>query len=248
MKKIVIIPARYSSSRLPGKPLLDIEGEPMVVRVCQSIPAGDFDQVVVATDDERIEQAVTQAGFAVVMTSAEHVSGTDRLQEAAEKLGLDEEDIVINLQGDEPLMPADNLKQVANLLGASPQAQVATLYVNESVSELSNPNAVKLVEALNHQVLYFSRAGIPFDRDNGRQSNATIKRHVGVYAYRKSALDRFVSYPEGQLEHLEKLEQLRFMENGDIIVAEQAQLPIPPGVDTAEDLEKVRLVFAQRSL
>lgn len=248
MKKVVIIPARYSSSRLPGKPLLDIGGQPMIVRVCQAVDASLFDAVIVATDDPRIQKSVQNAGYQVVMTAADHTSGTDRLQEAAAALHLDDEDIVINLQGDEPLMPLANLSQVADLLVKCPEAEVATLFVTEPAHEAGNPNVVKMVTALNQRVLYFSRAGIPFDRDGLHQSDAQIKRHVGLYAYRKSALDKFVSYAEGELEQLEKLEQLRFMENGDVIVAEQARDTIPAGVDTAEDLEQVRLLFAQRSL
>lgn len=246
MKKVVIIPARYSSSRLPGKPLQDIAGKPMIIRVCESVSAELFSQVVVATDDERIEACVKEAGFSVVMTKEDHVSGTDRLQEAATKLGLSDDDIIINLQGDEPLMPVENLNQVADLLEASLSASVATLYETVSVDEADNPNIVKLVEGADRQVLYFSRAGIPFDRDKIRSSSDKLKRHVGVYAYRKRALDLFVKYPEGQLEGLEKLEQLRFMENGHSIVAEKSSLPIPIGVDTPEDLEAVRKIYLDK--
>ncbi|TCS42569.1 3-deoxy-manno-octulosonate cytidylyltransferase [Reinekea marinisedimentorum] len=245
MKKVVIIPARYSSSRLPGKPLQDIAGKPMIIRVCEAVDASLFSDVVVATDDKRIEDCVKRAGYEVVMTKEDHVSGTDRLQEAASKLGLAAEDIIINLQGDEPLMPVDNLSQVARLLENSAGASVATLYETVAVKEAGNPNIVKLVEGKNHRVLYFSRAGIPFDRDNVRTGADVLKRHVGVYAYRKSALDEFVTYPEGELESLEKLEQLRFMENGHSIVAEKSVLPIPVGVDTAEDLEAVRKLFEE---
>ncbi len=248
MKKIVIIPARYSSSRLPGKPLKDIEGLPMVVRVCQSVDRSRFDDVVVATDDERIKNSVEKQGYKVVMTKPDHVSGTDRLQEAASLLELNDEDIVINLQGDEPLMPSENLQQVAKLLEISVEASVATLYEEMSVQgNLTNPNIVKLVKDKNDRVLYFSRSGIPFDRDNVRESDAVFKRHVGIYAYRKSALDRFVKYSEATLEIMEKLEQLRFMENGEAIVAQKALLPIPVGVDTEEDLQAVRELFKEKS-
>ena len=213
MKKVVIIPARYSSSRLPGKPLQDIAGKPMIIRVCEAVDASLFSDVVVATDDKRIEDCVKRAGYKVVMTKEDHVSGTDRL--------------------------------VARLLENSAGASVATLYETVAVKEAGNPNIVKLVEGKNHRVLYFSRAGIPFDRDNVRTGADVLKRHVGVYAYRKSALDEFVTYPEGELESLEKLEQLRFMENGHSIVAEKSVLPIPVGVDTAEDLEAVRKLFEE---
>ena len=247
MKSVVIIPARFSSTRLPGKPLMDIAGEPMIVRVCQAVASSGFDHLCVATDDERIEKAVNSAGFQAVMTSSAHVSGTDRLQEAASIKGLEADDIVVNLQGDEPLMPVKNLIQVRDLLKANASAAVATLFVQESLAEIDNANAVKLVTDRFGQVLYFSRAGIPFDRDRSQTTDDTFKRHVGIYAYRKSALDQFVQYAEGALEKLEKLEQLRFMENGQSIVAQEALEGIPPGVDTQEDLERVRLRFAQRS-
>ena len=244
MKKVVIIPARYSSARLPGKPLKDIAGVPMIVRVCQSVSSGYFDQVVVATDDERIFNVVQKHGFRALMTRADHVSGTDRLQEAAAQLLLAAQDIVINLQGDEPLMPADNLQQVAALLTAEPGAAVATLYEMTTGREhFNNPNIVKLVTDDQQRVLYFSRAPIPFDRDAAPGAEVSFKRHVGLYAYRREALDRFVSYPEAGLEQLEKLEQLRFMANGDVLVAQQAQKPIPVGVDTEEDLRVVRALF-----
>lgn len=248
MKKILIIPARYSSTRLPGKPLKDIAGLPMIVRVCQVATGEDFDQIVVATDDSRIFDVVEAHGYQVVMTKADHISGTDRLQEAASLLGLDADDIIVNLQGDEPLMPYPNLLQVMQLLIDKPQADVATLFEPMSVDiGLANPNMVKLVQAYNDEVLYFSRAGIPFDRDQQRQEGATVKRHVGIYAYRKKALDAFVRYPEGMLEHLEKLEQLRFMEHGHRIVAVQASHTIPVGVDTEDDLVLVRRHFESAS-
>ena len=249
MKKIIVIPARFASTRLPGKPLKDIQGKPMVVRVVEAAMRADVDDVVVATDDEKIKNAVEGAGFKVVMTKTTHVSGTDRLQEAAAKLGLANEDIVINLQGDEPLMPADNLEQVSELLLNHPDAAVATLFEEEVRSEsVNDPNKVKLVQGQGSNVLYFSRAPIPFNRDSVSESTATIKRHVGIYAYRKSALDEFVTYKEGQLESLEKLEQLRFMENGASIVAEKAVRPIPAGVDTQEDLEQVIAIFKDKKV
>lgn len=244
MQKVIIIPARFSSTRLPGKPMLDIAGKPMIVRVCEAASAAPVDQIVVATDDARIQAIVREHGFEAIMTRADHVSGTDRLQEAAQILGLAADDLIINLQGDEPLMPADNLNQVAQLLVRHPEASVATLYELIAV-ELGrdNPNMVKLVQAENDAVLYFSRSAIPFDRDGLAGPEHFLKRHVGLYAYRKSALDLFVTYGEGQLERFEKLEQLRFMEHGHRIVAQKSLLPIPIGVDTAEDLEQVKLAF-----
>lgn len=248
MKKVVIIPARFQSTRLPGKPLKDIFGKPMIVRVCESVDKKQFDQVCVATDDERILKAVKDSGFHAVMTSDQHVSGTDRLFEASQTLNLAPEDIVINLQGDEPLMPTSNLTQVADLLMAHPQASVSTVYEPMARDQITNPNAVKMVADVNQRVLYFSRAAIPFDRDGTETASAdvSVKRHVGLYAYRQSALAAFNDYPESALERLEKLEQLRFMENGYVIVADVAYESVPAGVDTLEDLESVRLVYKKR--
>lgn len=249
MATIIMIPARYSSSRLPGKPLLDIGGQPMVVRVAMAVQACGADQVVIATDDEKIRHVVSHAGFSVAMTRADHPSGTDRLQEAAEQLGLNPDDIIVNVQGDEPLMPVDNVLQVAQLLEKNPQAQVATLYEPvTSLAMVTNPNAVKLVQRQDGEVMYFSRAGIPFDRDNTQSSPQGVwKRHIGLYAYRKSALDAFIGWPESPLEQLEKLEQLRFMEHGACIVAAPAAQPVPAGVDTREDLEAVRALFSKET-
>lgn len=248
MAKVIMIPARYGSSRLPGKPLLDIAGQPMVVRVAEAAKRAGFDRTVVATDDRRILDAVRQAGHEAVMTREDHASGTDRLQEAADRLSLGAQDIVVNLQGDEPLMPVENLRQVAQLLEDHLEADVATLY--EPVTGLeqrNNPNAVKLVQRLDGQVLYFSRAAIPHDRDGGEPGDSRLwKRHIGLYAYRKSALDAFVGWPESQLERLEKLEQLRFMEQGGIIVAAEAAHSVPAGVDTQADLDAVRHWFTTR--
>jgi len=247
MATVIMIPARYGSSRLPGKPLLDIAGYPMVVRVAMAVEACGSDLTVIATDDDRIRAVAENEGFNVVITRPDHPSGTDRLQEAADQLGLKADDIIVNVQGDEPLMPVANVRQVAKLLEKSPDAQVATLY--ESVSGAapnSNPNAVKLVQRNNGEVMYFSRAGIPFNRDNDQVTAIQgWKRHIGLYAYRKRALDAFVGWQESPLEQLERLEQLRFMENGASIVAASAVQPVPAGVDTQADLDAVRALFQQ---
>ncbi|GGX51785.1 3-deoxy-manno-octulosonate cytidylyltransferase [Saccharospirillum salsuginis] len=248
MAKVIMIPARFGSSRLPGKPLLDIAGQPMVVRVAEAARDAGFDRVVVATDDRRILEAVEQAGHNAVMTRSDHPSGTDRLQEAADQLSLSAQDIVVNLQGDEPLMPLENLRQVAQLLEDHLEADVATLYEPiTSIEQRNNPNAVKLVQRLDGQVLYFSRSAIPHDRDSSESDDSRLwKRHIGLYAYRKSALDAFVAWPESQLERLEKLEQLRFMEQGGVIVAAEAAQSVPAGVDTQADLDTVRHWFNTR--
>lgn len=246
MTHLIMIPARFGSSRLPGKPLLDLAGKPMVVRVVEAAQRAGFERCVVATDDQRIRDAVSAAGYEAVMTQAEHPSGTDRLQEAADQLGLAPDDIVVNLQGDEPLMPGENLRQVVALLESAPEAAVATLYEPLPAAEAANPNAVKLVQDRAGRVLYFSRAPIPWDRDQQvTAENSPYKRHIGLYAYRKRALDAFVTWPESPLEQLEKLEQLRFMSEGFGIVAAQAVASVPAGVDTQADLDAVRAVFAQ---
>lgn len=248
MKKAVIIPARYNSTRLPGKPLKDILGKPMIIRVCEAVKKDSADIIAVATDDKRIFDTVEQYGYTAIMTREDHICGTDRLHEAANTLGLNAEDIVINLQGDEPLMPNENLQQVSMLLERNADMAVSTLYEDIKVQDgLDNPNAVKLVQAKNGQVLYFSRANIPFDRDQQRNPSDLLKRHVGVYAYRKSALDAFVTYPESSLESLEKLEQLRFLENGHKIIAQKANVTIPIGVDTEEDLQNVIQLFKEQA-
>lgn len=247
MTTVIMIPARYGSSRLPGKPLLDIAGLPMILRVVEVARRVGMGQVVVATDDQRIHDVVAQAGHSVVMTSADHPSGTDRLQEAASLLSLAPDDIVINLQGDEPLMPVDNILQVAQLLEANPEAAVATLFeLASDIAVVQNPNAVKMVQDDAGRVLYFSRAPIPFDRDKTHQETPQLwKRHIGLYAYRKSALDAFVQWPEAPLEQIERLEQLRFMQHGKMIVAAAATRAVPAGVDTAADLAAVRQCFQQ---
>ncbi|PTY36642.1 3-deoxy-manno-octulosonate cytidylyltransferase [Saccharospirillum sp. MSK14-1] len=247
MTHLIMIPARFGSSRLPGKPLMDIAGKPMVVRVVEAARSAGFERCVVATDDQRICEAVVDAGYDAVMTRADHPSGTDRLQEAADQLGLEPDDIVVNLQGDEPLMPGENLRQVVALLEAAPEAAVATLYEPLPLAEANNPNAVKLVQDRAGRVLYFSRAPIPWDRDQQVTGQATpYKRHIGLYAYRKRALDAFVTWSESPLEQLEKLEQLRFMTEGHGIVAAQAVTHVPAGVDTQADLDAVRAVFTQK--
>lgn len=244
MAVTIMIPARYASSRLPGKPLLDIAGQPMVVRVVEAAERAGFAHCVVATDDQRILAAVEAAGHRAVLTRADHPSGTDRLQEAADRLGLASEDIIVNLQGDEPLMPGTNLCQVATLLEERPDADVATLYEPLPAAQVANPNAVKLVQAGDARVLYFSRAPIPWDRDQAVTAQSSpYKRHIGLYAYRKAALDAFVAWPEGHLEQLEKLEQLRFMEHGRLILAARAAEAVPAGVDTQADLDSVRVLF-----
>lgn len=252
MSYTIIIPARYASSRLPGKPLLEIAGRPMIQHVWQRACASEAARVVIATEDQRVYDCCADFGAEVVMTDPGHESGTDRLQEVVTKLGLGEDEIVVNVQGDEPLIPAEAIEQVAANLAAQPAAGIATLAEPiGDVDTVFNPNAVKAVMDNSGFALYFSRAPIPFHRDNWSAGAATempsssgVYRHIGIYAYRVGFLHQFVSWPVGRLEACEKLEQLRAMENGVRIHIEAACVDIPGGVDTEQDLQAVRELLA----
>ena len=244
----VVIPARYSSERLPGKPLADIHGKPMIVRVAEAATASKAEEVVVATDDERIAAAVEAAGFAAQMTRADHASGSDRVMEVVDARGWDEDELVLNVQGDEPLIPPGVLNQLADVLASQPTVASATLCEPiETFAELSDPNLVKVVRAADQRALYFSRAPIPYGRDHFSGIHEGLLpgegqwwRHIGVYGYRCWALRKFVSLPVAELETLERLEQLRLLENGlDMLVLEACE-PVRGGVDTPEDLQRVR--------
>ena len=242
----VVIPARYGSSRLPGKPLLNIAGKPMVFHVCDRAKEAGAEQVVVASDDKRILDAVKDYGFDAVMTSPAHESGTERLAEVAEILQWKNEDIIVNLQGDEPLIPADYIKLVASSLALQTVAGIATLAAQISeVEEVFNPNAVKVVLDKQSYALYFSRAAIPWDREEFQHEKpATVRadtylRHIGMYAYKVSFLQRYVQWESSVLEKIEMLEQLRILWEGEkILVAKVKQAP-EAGVDTQEDLLRV---------
>ncbi|XOV88740.1 MAG: 3-deoxy-manno-octulosonate cytidylyltransferase [Pseudomonadota bacterium] len=235
---VVIIPARFASQRLPGKALVDINGKPMIQHVYERARQSAAADVVVATDDSRIRDVVQAFGGKALMTSALHPSGTDRLQEAASLLGLADDEIVVNVQGDEPLVPPLVIDQVANNLTAAGTA-MATLYEPMELPEdIRDPNKVKVVTDAAGRALLFSRAAIPFDRDGG--SGYTFKRHLGIYAYRVSLLREFVQWPPCELEQTEKLEQLRAMWHGRTIHVDRAAALIPPGVDTPADLKRVR--------
>lgn len=252
---VVVIPARYGSSRLPGKPLLDIGGVPMVVRVWQRACESRATRVVVATDDTRVKTAVESAGGEALLTASDHPSGTDRLAEVARRLGLVDEAIVVNVQGDEPLLPAALIDQVAARLVADPEASIATLAEPIIDREtLFNPNAVKVVCNRFGRALYFSRAPIPWDREAWNQNlgaqpvaqpgtrlgTDTWLRHIGLYAYRAGFLAEYVTWQPSPLERLEQLEQLRALHHGHHIQVALSAEPHPAGVDTAEDLERVR--------
>jgi 3-deoxy-manno-octulosonate cytidylyltransferase (CMP-KDO synthetase) len=246
----VVIPARYASSRLPGKPLQDIAGKPMVQHVWEQAKKSSAARVVVATDDARIVAACQSFGAEVLMTQVEHNSGTDRLAEVALRLGLAADAIVVNVQGDEPLIPPAIIDQVAANLASHGEAQIATLAEPISdVETLFNPNAVKVLADVHGLALTFSRAPLPWARDAFALSRETLpaqvpyRRHIGIYAYRAGFLQDFVAWGPCWLEDTECLEQLRALWHGvRIHVADALQSP-PTGVDTLEDLQRVRALL-----
>lgn len=250
----VVIPARYASQRLPGKPLRTIAGRPMIEHVHRRALESGASEVVVATDDARIADACRAFGAEIAMTSAAHPSGTDRLAEVAQARGWAERDVIVNVQGDEPLLPARNVAQVAALLAADPGAELATLATPiRSLEEFLDPNVVKVVASAAGRALYFSRAPIPWHRDAAPGGLATqreyagAQRHLGLYAYRCAALRRLAALPPSPLEQAERLEQLRALENGmNIALARAVQVP-GPGVDTEADLAAAEAAFASQA-
>ena len=246
-----VIPARFGSTRLPGKPLIDLGGRPMIQHVHERVLASGAAEVVIATDDERIRAAALGFGAEVQMTSAAHASGTDRLAEVALRRGWKEQDVVVNVQGDEPLLPPGLVRQCAALLVADVGADIATLATPiESLEEFLDPAVVKLVRRADGRALYFSRAPIPWHRDGAVGGLATqgefrgALRHLGLYAYRVGALQRLAVTIPSSLEQAEKLEQLRALQLGmGIIVGEALERP-GPGVDTEHDLARVRALLA----
>lgn len=247
----IVIPARWSSTRLPGKPLLDLAGRPLLAWVWQVAQESGADEVVIATDDARIEAAARRFGATVCMTRADHPSGTDRIGEVATTLGWPDDAIVVNLQGDEPLLPPELVVRVAETLLGDDDAGVATLATPvRSLADALDPNVVKVVcDAAGH-ALYFSRAPIPFARDGATQGIGSQRRyegmlrHIGLYAYRVGALQVIAALPPTDIEDIEKLEQLRPLWHGLRIAVAVAPEAPPTGVDTAEDLERVRGLVA----
>lgn len=242
----IVIPARFASERLPGKVLLDLAGKPLLQHVWQRACESDAESVIIATDDERIVRVAEAFGAQVVLTRSDHQSGSDRIAECAAKLAWPDEQLVVNLQGDEPLMPPACLDQVATLLNQRPDCEVASLYwpITEA-GEVQNPNAVKVVTDSNNRAMYFSRAPIPFARgfssiDQAIAAGVEWKRHLGLYAYRLSALRRYTACAPTPLEISERLEQLRIMEQGGRIAMAAACEFIPAGIDTPDDLQRVR--------
>ncbi|WP_439829319.1 3-deoxy-manno-octulosonate cytidylyltransferase [Aeromonas caviae] len=258
MSFVVVIPARYASTRLPGKPLADIHGKPMVQHVVEKALQSGADRVIVATDDERVQQALAPfaaaAGFEVCMTSPDHQSGTERLAEVCRHYGFAADTIIVNVQGDEPLIPPVIIRQVADNLAAA-SAPMATLSVPiRDAEEAFNPNAVKVVTDREGYALYFSRASIPWDRDrfaacdrvagSREQIGDHYQRHIGIYAYRAGFIQRYVDWAPSVLEQIEALEQLRVLWYGEKIHVAQALQAPPVGVDTQADLDKVRALLA----
>jgi 3-deoxy-manno-octulosonate cytidylyltransferase (CMP-KDO synthetase) len=247
----VAIPARYASQRLPGKPLLEIAGKPMLQHVFERAVQSGAEDVVIATDDERIVRRARDFGARVCMTSSSHLSGSERLAETAHKLAWPDDTVVVNLQGDEPLMPPANIRQVAVGLATQPKASIATLCVPIScVTEYENPNVVKVVRDHDGFALYFSRASIPALRDNSQFTPylGHYYRHIGLYAYRASYLKSFAGMPPCELEHIESLEQLRALWWGERIHVAEAAEPPGRGVDTPDDLTAVCKLYRVRRL
>lgn len=246
----IVIPARYASTRLPGKPLADISGQPMIVRVAAAARRARAEGVWVATDDERVAEVVRQHGFDAVMTRADHASGTDRIAEVADQLQWNGDDIVVNVQGDEPLLDPILIEAVASALRDDPDAAMATAsHPLTAADDFFNPNVVKVVCDVRGRALYFSRAPIPWDRDwfaarpKELPAELPAQRHIGLYAYRVSFLRRFGQLAASPLERCESLEQLRALWHGYPIQVVSVDHPPAPGVDTPEDLERVRRLF-----
>lgn len=250
MSFTVVIPARYQSTRLPGKPLADIGGKPMVQWVYEQAIQAGAENVIIATDDERVESAVKAFGGKVCMTSPNHESGTERLAEVVDLMGIPDDHIIVNVQGDEPLIPPTIITQVANNL-ANSQAPMATLAVEiEDEAEVFNPNAVKVLTDKDGYAMYFSRATIPWDRDSFANGGKAIKqplmRHIGIYAYRAGFINTYINWEPTALEKIECLEQLRVLWYGEKIHVEVAKEAPAAGVDTPEDLELVRQIIARQ--
>ena len=246
---IAVIPARYASTRLPAKPLADIAGKPMVVRVAERAAQSGASAVWVAADDERIITAVKEHGYQALLTATHHTSGTDRLAEVMDMLSLDDDTIVVNVQGDEPLIDPVLIHAVARELQLHPEAVMATAcHAIHDYATLTNPNVVKLVMDAEGYALYFSRAPIPWPRDafaagQSLPDGLPVFRHIGLYAYRAGFLRQYAGLTPAPIERFESLEQLRVLWHGHKISVAVSELPAQPGVDTAEDLAMVRQLW-----
>lgn len=245
----VIIPARFASSRLPGKPLRDICGRPLIQHVYERALASAAARIVIATDDARIAEVASAFGAEVCITSTEHSSGTERIAEVVQKLSIPEDMTIVNLQGDEPLMPSTLIRAVADTLNTHPQASMATaMHAITDETMMANPNVVKVVCDRDNFALYFSRAPIPWQAEHGERASKHAKafRHIGIYAYRAGFVTRYAASPPSPLETIERLEQLRVLWNGDRIVLYESNEAPAAGVDTPEDLERVRKILQFR--
>ena len=241
---LVVIPARLGSTRLPRKPLADIGGKPMVIRVAEQAKKSLAHSVVVATDSVEIQAACDEHRIECLLTSEHHTTGTDRLAEVAQLLKLPNNALVVNVQGDEPLIPPELINQVAQTLADHVECAISTVAVSiQDVAEIANPNVVKVVLNQTGEALYFSRASIPFIRDAGMQNKIGYLRHLGIYAYRANFLQAFTHLDPAPPEQAEALEQLRALWNGYRIAVHIAAQTPPAGVDTPEDLERVRKAF-----
>jgi 3-deoxy-manno-octulosonate cytidylyltransferase (CMP-KDO synthetase) len=245
----VVIPARYASSRLPGKPLLDIAGKPMVVRVAEQALKSGASEIVIATDFEKIMQAAAAHNISAVMTRLDHASGTDRIAEVAQILGWGNDEIVVNVQGDEPLIEPKLIEEVAQHLAQSEDAVMATAcHAIHDEASLLNPNVVKVVLDAHGNALYFSRAPIPYPRDEVYKANIQAYRHVGIYAYRVGFLKKYAQLSVTELEKIESLEQLRVLHHGYKIGVTVTKNAPASGVDTQADLDYVRSVWQEKNL
>lgn len=246
MNYTVIIPARYASTRFPAKPLVNINGKPMIQHVYERAIESGASKVFVATDDARIASAVNGFGGEYCMTGDHHESGTERLAEVLEVKGILAHELVVNVQGDEPFIPPENIRQVAENLAQHQDAEMATLAVRiDSVEDAFNPNVVKVVTDKQGYALYFSRSAIPYDRSRFLEAEDIDEigdyylRHVGIYAYRAGFIKQYVNMAPSGLEQIESLEQLRVLWHGEKIHVDEAQQPPPHGIDTPQDLDKL---------
>ena len=243
----IVIPARYASARLPGKPLLDIAGKPMVVRVAEQAAKSGASEIVIATDFEKIVTVAKEHGFTALITRLDHASGTDRIAEVAQKLGWGDDEIVVNVQGDEPLIEPSLINEVAQHLANSQDAVMATAcHTIHDEASLLNPNIAKVVMDANGNALYFSRAPIPYPRDDAHKANIRGHRHIGIYAYRVGFLKQYAQLETTELEEIESLEQLRVLHHGYKIGVTITQNAPASGVDTQADLDYVRSVWKDR--
>ena len=247
----MVIPARYGSTLFPGKPLIDLNGKPMVVRVAERASVSSAEQVLVATDDARIAAACEAWGVACAMTRSDHLTGTDRLSEVATELNLPDDAVVVNVQGDEPLIPATVIDRVAAVLEANPKASIATLcHPIHDVADIANPNVVKCVVGEMGEALYFSRAPIPYARDAWRNGiefvpeAMPIYRHIGLYAYRAGFLRGFPQLSVPAIERYEALEQLRALAHGFRIAVGVVADALPPGIDTPLDYQRLKASYS----